>query len=350
MAAIVPWQPQESSREVIRHLAAGERVALPTEASYEIVASALSPDALPPNPGTALVLLEYADLADWMPRLRGAAARLLRKMGPGPVTIRANGGYASGLWSRLPAAAQRLVARDGLLTLRWPGQPIWSELRAAGLPLISTPLEGAFTAEAVAAPVACVIDGGPAQFAGGPTLVRAAGQRCEIERPGVLTQGQLDELAVCRILFICTGNTCRSPLAEALCRKMLAAQIGCSPAELSQHGFLVQSAGLAAMMGGAASAEGAVVAADLGVDLSAHRSRMVTMDMLLLADFVFGMTAGHCYTLESILAEGMTLPRLLSPRFEDIADPIGGALADYRTCATQIAACLQERLPELLES
>jgi protein-tyrosine phosphatase len=103
-------------------------------------------------------------------------------------------------------------------------------------------------------------------------------------------------------------------------------------------------------MGTDASPDAATVAADYGADLARHKSRMVTMEMLMWADHLFGMTAGHCYTLESILVEGMTLPRMLSPHMEDIADPIGGAVADYRTCAHQIHACLQARLPEFLES
>ena len=103
-------------------------------------------------------------------------------------------------------------------------------------------------------------------------------------------------------------------------------------------------------MGAPASPDAVTVIANMGGDLSQHQSGMITMEMLVWADYVFGMTAGHCYTLESLWAEGMTPPRLLSPAHEEIADPIGGELADYRTCAAQILACLQARLPELLEA
>ena len=56
-------------------------------------------------------------------------------------------------------------------------------------------------------------------------------------------------------VFVCTGNTCRSPLAEGLCKKLLAERLGCPAEELPQRGFLVISAGIAAMMGGEAAAE-----------------------------------------------------------------------------------------------
>jgi len=101
-------------------------------------------------------------------------------------------------------------------------------------------------------------------------------------------------------------------------------------------------------MGGEASPDAVRVVADFGADLSGHRSRMASMEMLLWADHIFVMTASHVYSLAAIV--NIPEPRLLSPAGDDIADPIGGEVADYRTCAEQIIQCLQERLPELLES
>jgi protein-tyrosine-phosphatase len=75
---------------------------------------------------------------------------------------------------------------------------------------------------------------------------------------------------------------------------------------------------------------------------------MATMDMLLWADHIFCMTASHADALGPI--PEIVAPRLLCPDGADVADPIGGDLADYRTCADQIIQCLQQRLPELLET
>jgi protein-tyrosine phosphatase len=360
MADLIAWRPDETCDAAMRHLLAGRCVALPTEATYELVASALDPQALAAvarvaaNHTPALVLFNYAELFNWLPLAPRAAVRLLHKLGPAPLVLRVDVGYVPGLSSRLASEAQALVMHERRLALRWPQHPVWNEVRRAGLPLVSVPIPGAFTAEAAGQALgdaaACVVNAGPTELRQPPTVARAEGRRCAVEQAGALTQEAIDDHAVCRILFLCTGNTCRSPLAEALCTKLLAERVGCAPGELQQHGFLVQSAGLAAMMGSEASPDGVRVAADLGADLSQHRSRLVSMAMLVMADRIYAMTVGHCYTLENLGLEGIVHPQQLAPDHQDIADPIGGELADYRTCAHQILECLRQRLPEIWES
>lgn len=356
MSALVPWQPNESCNLVMRHLVAGDCVALPTESTYELVASALRPDAverLGQFGQPALAITEYAELADWFPQLRGAAARLMRKLGAGPVTLQADAGFAYGLWRRLPAATRQHVVHDGRLAVRSPDHPIWSELRQVGIPLVCVPIpagvNAADAARHLGESAVCVVDAGPTSFASVPTVVRAAGRRCLVEQAGAVSAEQIDELAQCRIVFICTGNTCRSPMAQALCAKLLAEALGCAPDELNQRGFCVQSAGLAAMTGKQASPDAVSVVAELGAQLQQHSSKMVTLELLQWADYLFGMTASHCWTLESIPAP-MPAPRMLTLDGTDIADPIGGAWSDYKTCAQQILESLQQRLPELLEA
>src|ERR1017187_7783147 len=104
MAATHPWQPNESCDLVIRHLVEGRCIALPTEANYEIVASALCPEAvasLAVEHTPAVVLSDYANLREWMPLLAGAGPRLLRKLGAGLIVLHAGAGFAQGLWARL---------------------------------------------------------------------------------------------------------------------------------------------------------------------------------------------------------------------------------------------------------
>ena len=150
-----------------------------------------------------------------------------------------------------------------------------------------------------------------------------------------------------RVLFVCTGNTCRSPMAEALLKRLLADRLGCAPAELPERGFLVQSAGLSTMMGAPASADAIAAVAALGADLSGHCSQPLSLE-LLLADHIFAMTYSHLEMLTGLGLEGMPTPQLLSPGGDDVFDPIGAEPEVYRACAETIWAHLQKRLPEIL--
>src|SRR5207244_2128934 len=105
--------------------------------------------------------------------------------------------------------------------------------------------------------------------------------------------------ACCLILFVCTGNTCRSPLAEVLCKKLLAEQLGCLPEELPRYGFIVLSAGLAALSGGEAAPEAIETARELGADLRGHSSRPLTSRLVAQADYLIAMTHSHLLALAS---------------------------------------------------
>lgn len=361
MPVLYPWQPNAALAPVLQCLESGGCVGVPTESTYEITASALRPDAVArlhafanEHHLPAIVLTEESQLRGWTPLLRGAGPRLYRKLGSGPLVVRADGGFTRGLWARLPDAVRLALAREHQIALRWPAHPVWAELRRADVPLVSVPLPSARTADEAARQLhdtaAFIVDAGPTEYGTAPSIAQVSDRRCVIEREGALAGERIQELALCRILFVCTGNTCRSPMAEALCAKLLADRLGCTPGELQQHGFCVQSAGVAAMMGNEASPDAVTVVADIGADLASHRSQMITLEMLAWADHILVMTKGHWHALRNVPVTGLPEPQLLSPQGEDVADPIGGPLTDYRACAAQMLACLQQRLPELLES
>jgi protein-tyrosine phosphatase len=151
-------------------------------------------------------------------------------------------------------------------------------------------------------------------------------------------------------VFVCTGNTCRSPMAEALFKKRMAERLGCPVEELPRRGFIVLSAGLAAMMGGGAAPEAIETVRELGADLSQHVSRPLSAKLAAQADYLVGMTRGHLLALaEAGAAPGACL-RLLSAAGEDIADPVGADLPVYRECAQQIVRHLEGLLAELAPS
>lgn len=151
------------------------------------------------------------------------------------------------------------------------------------------------------------------------------------------------------ILFICTGNTCRSPLAEAICRRLLADELGCEPNELLHRGFEVKSAGVMAYPGDLASGPAVDVARELNADLEAHRSQPVNPELLDRATTIFAMTRSHLLSLTIRFPNVGPTPQLLCGD-RDLPDPIGGALDDYRACAAIIREHLRKQLPEWLGS
>lgn len=126
-----------------------------------------------------------------------------------------------------------------------------------------------------------------------------------------------------RVLMVCSGNTCRSPTAEALLRRELNAA--------GVTGVTVSSAGTGAQDGEPASEGAYLVALEEGVDLGTHRSRRVTPELLAEADVILAMSRSHLHRL-ALLGGGDRAMLLSEYAGEegDVPDPFGGALDGYR--------------------
>jgi protein-tyrosine phosphatase len=363
MPEVVDWrccQPRDVVQRAVELLREGGLVVFPTDTGYALAASCRVPEAVSQvdqqaNEGLLTIAVTgLAQLIDWVPQLSRLGCRLARNCWPGPLTIVVDADNAVEL--PLSEEIRGRVCCEGVVAFRAPAH---DALQQAVLSLPSS--DPVIFGEVAITPGAkdwqkwcdhagMVIDDGPPWFDGPATVVRLEGNRWQMSRAGVLSDEQVEDLARCRIVFVCTGNTCRSPLAQALCAKLLADQLGCGVRELPQRGFIVQSAGLAAMMGAEAACEAVDIAGELGADLSGHRSQPLSHELLRQADFLFVMTRTHLQMLNSLEVFGGPAPRLLSPRGDDIPDPIGGSAEVYRECARAIVQHLEELLPELQAS
>lgn len=144
-----------------------------------------------------------------------------------------------------------------------------------------------------------------------------------------------DSMTAQRILLVCTGNTCRSPMAEVIARDLLAGQPGVS----------VSSAGVFAGEGAPASAEAVEAMAAEGLDLSGHRSQPLTAQLVEEADVIFTMTEAHRQAVLSAVPDADGKTQRLDPQ-QDVADPIGGPLSEYQQAAAMIRRALQQRFME----
>ncbi len=146
-----------------------------------------------------------------------------------------------------------------------------------------------------------------------------------------------------KILFVCTGNTCRSSMAEILAKKMIADRGW-------QDRLSVSSAGIAALDGMPASPLAAAVMSRRGLDLTGHKSRMAVAPLLAEADLILTMTEGHKTALAGQVSAGklFTLGEY-SGEPGDIADPIDGSPEIYQQCADQLERLVTRALEKVLK-
>lgn len=356
---------EEQIQRAAKLLSKGGVVVLPTETVYGAAGALTQAEAMgrlrqirPGNESKPLTihLAEPEQARRYLGEVGELGARMMRKLWPGPVSLNFD----------VPAERRRQVAAEigvdeaelydgGSITLRCPDHVVAEDV----LSLVDGPVvamlaatttgEGAQRVQDIDEPTAgrfdLILDAGPSRYPKPSTVLKVFGDRYEIVRGGIYDQRIIERLLRTTILFVCSGNTCRSPMSEGIARRIIAQKEGVADEALEDKGISVISAGSFAMPGARAATAAVEVLKEMGADLTKHRSRPLTIELIHQSDVIFAMSQSHLESVLSLVpsAEGKVM--LLDPH-GDIEDPIGGDVALYQSLAGVLRDLIERRLRE----
>ncbi|MHC4619306.1 MAG: L-threonylcarbamoyladenylate synthase [Planctomycetota bacterium] len=354
-------------REAAALVEAGALVAFPTETVYGIAAR-VKRDSLArlskvkgrePEKAYSLHIGKKDDVKKYVPAVGVRAGKLIGRVWPGPLTIvfELDSGEVENRRGELEREVFEGLYRDNCIGIRCPDNLIASmllmEARCAVVAPSANPAgePPAVNGEEVLAQfsgrVELLLDGGPCKYKESSTVVKVGKKGLEVLRAGVYSEADLEAISQVRFLFVCTGNTCRSAMAEGLFRKYLAEKLGCRVDQLEKAGYNTGSAGVVAADGFPASAGAVAACAAKGVDIRAHTSRALSEELVQESDLIFAMCEMHRERVADLSREAANRCLLLAEG-TDIPDPVGQPQDVYNSCAQLIEEAVRRRIGELV--
>jgi L-threonylcarbamoyladenylate synthase len=345
---IDPKNPDPANLEpVAAILREGGLVAFPTETVYGLGVDAQNLDAmarlrwLKERPATkpfAFLIRTQEEAKAFAGTLPPAAERITSIYWPGPLTIIVPGPANQEIGLRCPGHEITLEL-IGLL-----GNPIAAT--SANLSGIAPSINADEAAAVFDGKIECIVDGGSTPLQEPSTVIRFAKNAYNMERLGIITKDMLRPHIHKRILFVCKGNTCRSAMAEAVLKHMVAEHHGILESALRNHGYFISSAGVSAASGGHASSEAIRILQDRDIDLTRHLARKLTASMLQRMDLIIAMTGEIASRLHSMEPEAVD--RVTTLDDVDVVDPAGEDIDTYGRVLAHIEKRLRSRFSEFV--
>lgn len=345
---------------------AGGLVAFPTETVYGIACrvEAKSLQRLnevkgrsPEKPYT-LHIGRKEDVAEYVPIIGLRARNLMEKLWPGPLTIvfELKPEQIEVQRKKLAKDVFEHLYRNNCVGIRLPDDAVAARLlQATNWPVVAPsaniadqppPTEAEQILANFKGKLDMVIDGGASRYQKNSTVVKIGAYDLKILRAGVYTAEQVRQAAQVKFLFVCSGNTCRSPMAEGLARKYLAEKACCTIDRLEEKCYKIMSAGTMGIVGMAASVQAAVACEARGVDISCHKSSAISRELIEQSDVIFVMTRTHVKQVGGVCPQAADRCSLLAEGV-DIPDPIGQDRQVYDNVASVIEEAVKKRIDEL---